>query len=122
MAETLKKYRVKTIDGSIRYIEAKNIHDAKSKARIEIGQLPNEVNLKIVKKVLVELQDLIDSINEKHTSVKQAGKDLDWDITHKIIKDISNMLIDESTSLSQLAGSMVKLNNGGNKDAINTKC
>lgn len=111
MAETLKKYRVRTVDGTIKYIGAKNIHDAKSIARIEIGQLPNDVNLKIVKKVLAELQDDIDYITKEHNQIKADSKNLDWDNVNKRIKNIATQLLDKSTAFSQMAGSMVRINN-----------
>lgn len=113
MAETLKKYRVKTVDGQIRFVMAKNIHDAKSKARLEVGQLPNEVNLKIVKRALAEFQEIIDTLTSMDTKLKQSGKDLEWNLTNSQLKEISKYLEEKSTSISQLAGSMVRINTIG---------
>lgn len=111
MAETLKKYRVRTIDGEIKFVMAKNIHDAKSIARIEVGQLPNDVNLKIVKRVLAELQDDIESLKIEYETLKLDGKDLEWDKVNSRIKSIATLMMEKSTSFSQLAGSMVRIKN-----------
>lgn len=114
MAETLKKYRVKTVDGKVKFIEAKNIHDAQSIARIEIGQLPNEVNLKILEKVLAELQEFIFDTKSDIVKLKSDGKNLDWNSVNQKIKDISKHMTSESTRFNQLAGSMVRIDNKEN--------
>ena len=111
MAETLKKYRVRTLDGGIKFVMAKNIHDAKSIARMEIGQLPNDVNLKIVKRVLAELQNNITEIENVIEELKISGKNLDWDEVNSKIKEISTQMMNKSISFKELAGSMVKLKN-----------
>jgi septation ring formation regulator EzrA len=111
MAETLKKYRVKTVDGKVHIIEAKNIHDAQSKARLDIGQLPNDINLKIVDKVLAELQNDLYSIKEVARNLKNESKNLNWDEVHTSIKELSEHMMKQSTSLKQLAGSMAKIKN-----------
>lgn len=109
MAETLRKYRVRTVDGGVRLILAKNMHDAKSKARLEIGQLPNEVNLKILSKVLADLQDLQDTLKQKSINLKTEGKNLNWDEVNQEIKVISEQMNTYVNSFKELAGSMVKL-------------
>lgn len=111
MAETLKKYRVRTVDGDIKFVMAKNIHDAKSIARIEVGQLPNDVNLKIVKRVLAELQESMEALKNEYDVLKVEGKDLDWDKVNSRIKNIATQMINKSTSFNQLAGSMVRVKN-----------
>ena len=111
MSEILKKYRVKTIDGGSQIVLAKNIHDAKSKARIELGQLPNEVNLRIVNKVLDILNTSMIMFNETTNNLKKESKVLNWDEVYTLLKESSERMLKTADDFKELAGSMVKIKN-----------
>lgn len=116
MNKTLKKYRIKSSDGNTKIIYARNMHDAKSKARIEFGQLPNDINLKIVKKVLENLQDTFSYLKDETDKLKNGSKDLNWNEVYSDIKNISDYLKNNSLLFLELAGSMVKIKNEENEE------
>lgn len=109
----LLKYRVNLADGTSLVIEATNAHNAASIARSKVGQLPNEINMKIKK-------DLINSINKElkmlvdlKEIILTSSNNLDWEnvygsinsyLTHFQEKD-SNI-----TKIKELNGSLVKIN------------
>lgn len=110
MVKALKKYRVKTIDNEVKIVLAKNIHDAMSKARLEVGQLPNDVNLKVVSNALTLLQDKINSLKEISDLIKVNSKDYNWDSIYEQLKSLQNDFTNDADTINDLAGSMVKIN------------
>ena len=104
----LKKYRVKIADGSVKCIEAYNIHDAISKARIEFGALPNEINSDIVKRTIAVIETCINAAKDSISTIKSDGKTLDWYDVNSSIFDLAKYFEETSENLKSLAGSMVK--------------
>ena len=103
-----KKYRVKTANGDIKVIEASNIHDAQTKARIQFGALPNDINLDISKKILTIISNCIDELKESTNRIKNESKNLDWMDVNSSIYDLSKYLEQTSSDLKSIAGSMIK--------------
>ena len=106
----LKKFLVRTADGKTITIEAQNAHDAVTKARNLVGQLPNEINTKIIKKLLVDLQSTISFLSETSDNIRANGRELDWEKIYLAVKDISVNLKTKAETYTQMAGSMVKIN------------
>ena len=107
MAE-LKWYKVKTAKGESKTIKALSMHDAVTKARIMFGNLPNDINNDISKKILSLLEDCLISIKDYSSRIKSESKSLDWCDVNSSIYDLAKYLEDTSSNIKGIAGSMVK--------------
>ena len=107
MAE-LKWYKVKTAKGETKVIEALNMHDAVTKARIKFGNLPNDINSDISKKVLNLLEDCLTSLKDYSSRIKSESKSFDWCDVNSSIYDLAKYLEDTSSDIKGIAGSMIK--------------
>lgn len=103
-----KKYRVKTANGDIRVIEASNIHDAQTKARIQFGALPNDINSDITKKAVTMINNCLDELKESSDRIKNETKNLDWADANSSIYDLAKYLEQTASDLKSIAGSMIK--------------
>lgn len=105
----MKKYRVTKSDGTKVIIEANNLEDAVSKARAQFGKLPNDINKEIMSEVSAVLKALNSELIETNTHVLDSKKSLCWDEAYSKVKNISKSLVDAAETISQKAGSMVKI-------------
>lgn len=105
----MKKFRVAKVDGTYEIIEAQNMENAISIARNKFGQLPNDINNKIVENISGSVQALSREIEECLKHIKLGAKELDWNSVyvnvHRIVKELNST----SEELSKQAGSMVKV-------------
>lgn len=103
-----RKYRVKTANGDIKVIEASNIHDATSKARLQFGALPSDINLDITKRTITMINNCLNELKESIAKVKKEAKDLDWIDVNSSIYDLASYLENIASDIKTLAGSMIK--------------
>lgn len=113
MGKKLLKYRVNLADGTSMIVEASNIHNAISLARGMMGQLPNDINKKVVTKITSiidnEIQDLVNLKN----SIQTDARELDWTTIYNRIKNfVETINAPESNiqKLNETSGSLVKVN------------
>lgn len=104
----LKKYKVKTAKGKEQVIEALNMHDAVTKARVMFGNLPNDINNDISKKILNLLEDCLTSVKDYSNRIKNESKSLDWCDVNSSIYDLARYLEETSSNIKGIAGSMIK--------------
>lgn len=106
----MKKFRVTKVDGTVEIIEANNMENAISLARNMFGQLPNDVNTKIVNDVIDSLYEISTAVKDAYITIRSGAKELDWEKvyaeTHKVIEDLKT----EIEKQEKLVGSMVKIN------------
>ena len=110
----VKNFSVLTLDGKRVIIEARNAHDALTIARNEIGQLPNDINTKIVKNLTADINTTISLLANTCSQIKEKGRELDWEKVYKEIKELSSILSEKSETYSQMDGSMVKVRKDNN--------
>lgn len=106
--ENLRKFRVMTSKGEV-FINARNMHDAISKARTEIGQLPNDINTKITKNVLDEINELQSLLDTFKSQIKDSARSLDWNDVYKNTKQASLRIHDCACKCKEQIGSMLKI-------------
>ena len=113
MGKKLLKYRVNLADGTSMIVEASNIHNAISLARGMMGQLPNDINKKVVTKITSiidnEIQDLVNLKN----SIQTDARELDWTTIYNRSKNfVETINAPESNiqKLNETSGSLVKVN------------
>lgn len=110
----MKKYRIAKVDGTYDIIVANNIDQAISIARNKYGQLPNEINKKIIKDTNELLQEMVDEIEKCRDTMLQESKELDWNAVYNRINECMKTTEDKGRDIRNKLGSMVKIE-GGNK-------
>ena len=108
MDNSLKKFRVMTSKGEV-IIDAKNIHDAISRARQEIGQLPNDINTKICQDIIDELTDLQNTIEDIKLRIKTSSKNLEWNDVYSETKQLPVKAEEYLARCVEKVGSMHKI-------------
>lgn len=106
----MKKFRVAKVDGTYEIIEATNMENAISIARNKFGQLPNDINNKIVEDISHSIQLISRSIENNSKQIRLGAKELDWNRVYVNVHRIIDELILTSKELEKQAGSMVKIN------------
>lgn len=104
----MKKYRVNTKNG-VMIIDANNIHSAISKAREQLGYLPNDINVNISDGITRELNVLRQKLQDAIRNIGKDTKELEWDNIYKTINDCSNALNQSSYKIKEMSGSMFKV-------------
>lgn len=106
----MKKFRVTKVDGTVEIIEANNMENAISLARNKFGQLPNDVNTKIVNNVIDSLYYISNKVKQSYAEIRSGAKELDWEKVYAITHENIEALKQEIEKQEKLVGSMVKIN------------
>lgn len=105
----MKKFAVTLADGRREIIEASNLHDAVSKARIQYGQLPNDINAKIVSNISNTIDEVILKLRKTKMSLEESAKELDWNNIYLIASELCNNLEEYASDIHDARGSLVKV-------------
>lgn len=114
----MKKFRVTKVDGTVEIIEAANMENAISLARNKFGQLPNDVNTKIVNDVMDSLYSISNEIKNAYIEIRSKAKELDWESVYSITHSNIEKLKQEIEKQEKLVGSMVKVNKEEHNEKI----
>ena len=106
----MKKFRVTKVDGTVEIIEANNMENSISLARNKFGQLPNDVNTKIVNDVIDSLYNISSIVKNAYIDIRSGAKELDWEKVYAMTHDVIESLKQETEKQEKLVGSMVKIN------------
>lgn len=115
---SLKKFRVTKANGEVVIIEAVNMEDAISKARSQFGQLPNDINDKIVSDLVYNLTALMRKLGESISEIKHHSKEMEWTEIYRVANKLSEDAVLASNDIKSLVGSMVKISKGENNEKI----
>lgn len=115
---SLKKFRVTKANGDVVIIEAANMEDAISKARSQFGQLPNDINDKIVSDLVYNLTALMRKLGESITEIKHHNKEVEWTEIYNIANKLSEDAVLASNDIKSLVGSMVKISKGEDNEKV----
>lgn len=105
----MRTYRVAKVDGTYDLISANNIEQAISIARNKYGQLPNDINKKIVNQIDTILHEITEQISNYRESVSQSVKELDWNSVYVQINKLMLFTDDKQIDIRNKLGSMVKI-------------
>lgn len=105
----MKKFAVTLADGNRQIIEAANLHDAISKARMQYGQLPNDINAKIVNNISDNIDSMISSLSAIKASLQDSAKNLDWNSVYATAGKTCDSLNAYASDIHDARGSLVKV-------------
>lgn len=105
----MKKFAVTLVDGQRVLIDAVNLHDAVSKARIQYGQLPNDVNAKIAQDIKEAVNTDIDKLSKHLSSLLTASENLDWESVYLHAGHLCDVAKDLSEYVDDARGSLIKV-------------
>ena len=105
----LKKYRVQKADGTQVIIEAENIDKAITIAKSKFGQLPNEINAKIIEGILSKLSVFCENLSVSISNIREDKRSLDWGTLYDKLNTISDDLNNTGEEVRDSLNSMVKL-------------
>lgn len=105
----MKKFAVTLADGNHVIIEAVNLHDAVSKARMQYGQLPNDINAKIVNGMSDNIDAAIEVLRRTKQTIQDSAKNLDWTDVYTSIGAMCDNLQSCASDMHDARGSLVKV-------------
>lgn len=105
----MKKFAVTLSNGKRVFISAVNLHDAVSKARIQYGQLPNDVNSKIVQDIRDSVNADIQELQRGLETISNAAKTLDWTTVYQAAGTLCSTASSLSEYVDDARGSLVKV-------------
>lgn len=105
----MKRFAVTLSDGKREIIEAANMHDAVSKARMQYGQLPNDINTKIVNSISDNLDNIISAFKAAKLLLQDSAKNLDWNAVYELTGKVCNDMSSYASDIHDARGSLVKV-------------